>query len=98
LTFRKLCVISGDHPSLPGHFPGSPVVPGVVLLDEIAAALAEWRDGARLASIRAVKFLQPINPEQPFTIALALAEGNEIAFSCKIEGRTAVQGRCQIAR
>ena len=26
--------VEADHPALEGHFPGRPIVPGVVLLDE----------------------------------------------------------------
>lgn len=37
---RTALRIGADHPCLPGHFPGRPVVPGVVLLDRVAA-LAE---------------------------------------------------------
>ena len=33
-----LCV-APTHPSLPGHFPGQPVVPGVVILDAVQAAI-----------------------------------------------------------
>ena len=31
--------IDPDHPCLPGHFPGRPVVPGVVVLDRVVEAL-----------------------------------------------------------
>lgn len=31
--------IDPGHPALPGHFPGRPVVPGVVILDQVLAAI-----------------------------------------------------------
>ena len=31
--------IASDHPALAGHFPGRPIVPGAVLLDETLHAL-----------------------------------------------------------
>lgn len=55
--------IDADHPVLPGHFPGRPVVPGVVLLDRVAA-VAEREFGVRIAALPQVKFLAPLLPDQ----------------------------------
>lgn len=55
--------IDADHPALPGHFPGRPVVPGVVLLDRVAEAI-EREFGARVAALPQVKFMAPLLPEQ----------------------------------
>ena len=62
--------IPADHPCLPGHFPGRPIVPGVVVLDRVLAAI-EARHGA-LGALRMpqVKFLQPLLPEQTARIEL----------------------------
>ena len=43
--------IRADHPALAGHFPGIPMLPGVLLLDETLRALEQrarspWRSGA----------------------------------------------------
>lgn len=65
-TFR----IAADHPALDGHFPGNPVVPGVVVLDHVLAAI-EARAGA-LGPLRLpqVKFVQPLLPQQTATVVL----------------------------
>ena len=62
--------VPSDHPSLPGHFPGRPVVPGVVVLDRVLDAI-EARHGA-LGNVRLpqVKFVQPLLPEQSAQVEL----------------------------
>jgi 3-hydroxyacyl-[acyl-carrier-protein] dehydratase len=98
MSFEVIRTIGADHPSLPGHFPGAPIVPGVVILDEIFAALGEWRENSRVRLIRSVKFLAPLKPEQPFTICLSEDEEakDEIDFCCRVEDRVIVQGRLQV--
>src|SRR5260370_3723154 len=100
MNFEICRAIPADHPSLAGHFPGAPVVPGVVILDEVAGALAEWRPGCQLTSVRAVKFLLPLKPEQSFTICLTPANsaGMEVDFVSRVEDRTIVEGRLQFSR
>jgi 3-hydroxyacyl-[acyl-carrier-protein] dehydratase len=70
--------IDNDHPALPGHFPQRPVIPGVVLLDRVAAALAQWR-GQRIAALPQVKFLAPLLPEQDAELSLH-DDGKSIRF------------------
>jgi 3-hydroxyacyl-[acyl-carrier-protein] dehydratase len=68
--------IAQDHPSLPGHFPGQPIVPGVVLLDEVIlaaerqSAFAEFF-GTSPFEIPACKFLAPVLPGAHLTLMLA---------------------------
>jgi len=56
-------VVPANHPSLAGHFPGHPVVPAVLLLDAVLAAI-QTRGAFVLQSIPAAKFLQPVLPEE----------------------------------
>jgi len=98
MTFDVRRAIRADHPSLPGHFPGAPLVPGVVILDEVLAALLEWHRDCQLTGIRTVKFLVPLKPEQPFTICFSVSDdaGAEVAFSCRVEDRVIVEGRLEV--
>ena len=87
--------IGSDHPALPGHFPGNPVVPGVVLLDRVAAALESWR-GARIVGLPQVKFLAPLLPEQDAEIVLHDA-GESIRFSILHTGALIASGIANLA-
>jgi hypothetical protein len=62
---RETFSIDALHPALAGHFPGNPVVPGVVLLERVLDA-AQRRFGMRADALRLpqVKFLQPLLPGQ----------------------------------
>ncbi|MDE2294431.1 MAG: hypothetical protein KGL36_03125 [Gammaproteobacteria bacterium] len=55
--------IDADHPAYAGHFPGDPVLPGVVLLD---AALRRLADDGRIdagdCEILWFKFSAPVRP------------------------------------
>ena len=99
MTFEASRMIRADHPTLPGHFPGAPLVPGVVILEEVLAALIEWRQDSQLTGIRMVKFLAPLQPEQAFTISLSVRNEHaaEVIFCCRAEDRVLVAGQLEVA-
>ena len=76
--FQTTLKIDSGHPALTGHFPGNPVVPGVVVLERVAAALRTWR-GERVQKLDA-KFVQPLLPNQAATIELH-AEPTRVRFA-----------------
>jgi acyl-coenzyme A synthetase/AMP-(fatty) acid ligase len=60
------CPISTQHPSLAGHFPGQPVLPGVVLLSAVLKALLKNPELQRAVGehpvLSSVKFLGMVSP------------------------------------
>lgn len=56
--------ISPDHPSLPGHFPGKPIVPGVVLLERVIDAIEATHGPLPPLRLPQVKFMQPLLPAE----------------------------------
>jgi 3-hydroxyacyl-[acyl-carrier-protein] dehydratase len=98
MHFEVRRIIGADHPSLPGHFPGEAIVPGVVILDQVLAALTHWREDSQVTVISAVKFLVPLKPGQPFTICIVTSKPveGEVAFRCYVEDRVIVEGRLKV--
>ena len=68
---RDIC-IAHDHPALPGHFPGNPIVPGVLLLDEVLSLLEAAHGPLPTLRLPQVKFLQPLLPGQHASIEVTL--------------------------
>jgi len=93
-AFQREFRVGADHPSLPGHFPGSPLVPGVILLEQVALALRDWR-GERLARVLEAKFVAPLLPEQQAQVALTEANGRvrfEIRRGDDLLARGSIEG------
>jgi 3-hydroxymyristoyl/3-hydroxydecanoyl-(acyl carrier protein) dehydratase len=91
-------VIHADHPSLPGHFPGRPIVPGVVILDEVFNAVVESQGDCRLHGVPIVKFLGPLRPDEPFTVSLSKTDESTVEFACYLDERVFAQGRFQVGQ
>jgi 3-hydroxymyristoyl/3-hydroxydecanoyl-(acyl carrier protein) dehydratase len=62
--------VPADHPSLPGHFPGRPLVPGVVVLERVLEAIEAAYGALGPLRLPQVKFLQPLLPDEPARVEL----------------------------
>lgn len=63
-------VVDAAHPSLSGHFPGNPIVPGVVVLNRVVEAIEALHGPRASMRLPQVKFLQPLLPGEPARIEL----------------------------
>lgn len=59
----------GDEDFFAGHFPGDPIVPGVILVESMAQSCRVWlnkllgkHSNSFLAAIDRVKFIRPVRP------------------------------------
>ncbi len=70
-----------DHPVFAGHFPGTPILPGAMLLDTALHAIAA-ATGIALdtCDISSVKFLSPARPGEELMIQHILSAGGAIRF------------------
>ena len=83
--------VPADHPAFAGHFPGLPIVPGVLLLDEaIHAIAAATGQSPRHWQIAAVKFLSPLGPGASVVIEHEAQANGAIRFEIREIGRAHV--------
>lgn len=82
------------HPATEGHFPGTPILPGVVLLDE-AVRVIEQALGAEATRWRvsSVKFLSPAGPAEALRLEHERLASGAIRFSISTADRTVATGQ-----
>ncbi len=85
--------IAADHPAYAGHFPGQPILPGVVLLDAALHALAAVQGTATVCGqIRSAKFLSPVVPGEPLTLHYSASPAGGFRFDIRSQARGVASG------
>lgn len=75
--------VAADHPSFEGHFPGNPIVPGVVLLDAVIANV-ELATGCRINRVQQAKFHSVLRPNE---CAVAECFVNQVTVTFRASAR-----------
>jgi 3-hydroxyacyl-[acyl-carrier-protein] dehydratase len=96
--------IPSDHACFPGHFPGQPILPGVLLLERVMAqAQSQWGRTPDQYTLVNTKFLAAVLPgdtvrieltavhpgESKFTVHTVSAEGADAVLACSGQLRIA---------
>jgi 3-hydroxymyristoyl/3-hydroxydecanoyl-(acyl carrier protein) dehydratase len=92
MKMRSPLNIAADHPSFAGHFPGFPVLPGALLLDEMLRAIESARGiDLRQWQISSAKFLDAVRPSTSLWLEHEAADGL-IRFTISGENRAVASG------
>lgn len=78
--------IAADHPALAGHFPGRPIVPGVLVLDEVLHAIQSQHSGQAGDTawrLGVVKFHRVAPPDQALQLHYQSQHGGVFSFELR---------------
>ena len=101
MDFDAALYIAPDHPAFAGHFPGAPIVPGVVLLDAAVHAAMQTLRPARsgkgetasvVCQVSSVKFLSPVGPGETLKISCASRASGSLRFDISSGNRKVATG------
>ena len=90
---QAVLAIARDHPAYEGHFPGRPILPGVVILAEVLEAIAQaTARPAERWEIAQAKFLEPVTPGTALTLVHEMNETGGVRFEVRSGARVVASG------
>ncbi len=98
MSLRQAIEIAADHPAFAGHFPGRPILPGAVLLDEalhvielsLDLDMTQWQ-------VSTAKFFSIVRPGDALTVEHTSPEKGMLRFTVRAADRTALAGTLSLA-
>ena len=96
MEHESTLVFAADHPAFAGHFPGAPIVPGVLLLDAAIHATEIALQGS-VIGIASAKFLQPVAPDEPVGLGVEGGNNGRSQFEIKRGTQRAAVGQLLMA-
>ena len=76
--------VARDHPAYAGHFPGQPILPGVVILAEVLAAITKATSiPVEQWQVSNAKFLDPVVPGTALTLHHERLETGGVRFEVR---------------
>jgi len=89
---ERVMSVPADHPVFAGHFPGNPIVPGVMLLEWVTREVAQaLRRAPSALRVREAKFFTPLAPLQQATLRCELGPGR-CAFDIECDATRIARG------
>jgi 3-hydroxymyristoyl/3-hydroxydecanoyl-(acyl carrier protein) dehydratase len=90
---KRVLTIAPDHPAYDGHFPGHPLLPGVVLLAEALAAIESHAPAQGKAwVVENAKFLMPVLPGTKLTLSHDVLESGAVRFEIRSDAGVVASG------
>ncbi len=84
---------AADHPCGAGHFPGNPIIPGALLLDEVLTHIANDLDiDGGAWRVKSAKFPRSVRPGDTVHINYTRAANGEIRFECAVTNSNVMSG------
>lgn len=82
-----------NHPCGAGHFPGNPIIPGALLLDEVLTRIATDLDiDGRAWQVKSAKFPRSVRPGDIVHINYNRTTDGEIRFECTVSDSKVMSG------